>query len=142
MPWTWVTAEAGKRLEYDEWGNVALDSNPGLSPFGSAAGINLLDAGGSGNLSQTIGDKSCRVPVGDRRNWNWEKVATCVLAVQAVKPELLWITRRRQTGAFSKRHDRLTHSHLYHPERAVRHRGWSLPWPMAPYNIEAYISRC
>jgi RHS repeat-associated protein len=33
------TGEVAQRLDYDEWGNVTQDTNPGLQPFGFAGGL-------------------------------------------------------------------------------------------------------
>jgi RHS repeat-associated protein len=33
------TAEVAQRLDYDAWGNVTLDTNPGFQPFGFAGGV-------------------------------------------------------------------------------------------------------
>jgi RHS repeat-associated protein len=43
-----VDVEAGaiaQRLDYDEWGNVTLDTNPGFQPFGFAGGLYDPDTG-------------------------------------------------------------------------------------------------
>lgn len=34
-----VTGDVAQRLDYDEWGNVLVDTNPGFQPFGYAGGI-------------------------------------------------------------------------------------------------------
>ncbi|WP_207217850.1 MULTISPECIES: DNRLRE domain-containing protein [Sorangium] len=34
-----ASGEVAQRLDYDEWGNVTLDTNPGFQPFGFAGGL-------------------------------------------------------------------------------------------------------
>ena len=34
-----------QRMDYDEWGRVVLDANPGFQPFGYAGGLYDRDAG-------------------------------------------------------------------------------------------------
>ncbi|HEX7048413.1 MAG TPA: RHS repeat-associated core domain-containing protein [Gammaproteobacteria bacterium] len=40
-----VTGEIVQRMEYDVWGNVILDTNPGFQPFGFAGGVYDRDTG-------------------------------------------------------------------------------------------------
>jgi RHS repeat-associated protein len=40
-----TTGEITQRIDYDEFGNVQLDTNPGFQPFGFAGGIYDLDTG-------------------------------------------------------------------------------------------------
>lgn len=40
-----VTGEIVQRMEYDEFGNVTLDTNPGFQPFGFAGGLYDKDTG-------------------------------------------------------------------------------------------------
>jgi RHS repeat-associated protein len=40
-----ATGEIAQRIDYDEFGNVQLDTNPGFQPFGFAGGIYDLDTG-------------------------------------------------------------------------------------------------
>ncbi|MGQ0592574.1 MAG: RHS repeat-associated core domain-containing protein, partial [Gammaproteobacteria bacterium] len=39
------TGDIAQRLDYDEWGRVTLDTNPGFQPFGFAGGIYDRDTG-------------------------------------------------------------------------------------------------
>jgi RHS repeat-associated protein len=40
-----ATGSVAQRIDYDEWGNVVADSNPGLQPFGFAGGLYDRDTG-------------------------------------------------------------------------------------------------
>jgi RHS repeat-associated protein len=40
-----TTGEVAQRLDYDAWGNVLLDTNPGFQPFGFAGGLYDRDTG-------------------------------------------------------------------------------------------------
>jgi RHS repeat-associated protein len=40
-----TTGAIAQRLDYDEWGNVTLDTNPGFQPFGFGGGIYDADTG-------------------------------------------------------------------------------------------------
>jgi len=40
-----ATGTVAQRLDYDEWGRVTLDTNPGFQPFGFAGGLYDQDAG-------------------------------------------------------------------------------------------------
>lgn len=57
-----------QRLDYDEWGNVAEDTNPGFQPFGFAGGIHDRDTGlirfGARDYSPEIGRWASKDPIG------------------------------------------------------------------------------
>jgi RHS repeat-associated protein len=40
-----TTGQVAQRIDYDEWGQVLSDSNPGFQPFGYAGGLYDLDTG-------------------------------------------------------------------------------------------------
>jgi RHS repeat-associated protein len=40
-----ATGQIAQRLDYDSWGNVAVDTNPGFQPFGYAGGVYDRDTG-------------------------------------------------------------------------------------------------
>jgi YD repeat-containing protein len=40
-----ATGEVAQRMDYDAWGNVLLDTNPGFQPFGFAGGLYDSDTG-------------------------------------------------------------------------------------------------
>jgi RHS repeat-associated protein len=54
-----VSGETAQEIEYDAWGQVTLDSNPGFQPFGLAGGLRDLDTGlvhfGARDYDPTIG---------------------------------------------------------------------------------------
>lgn len=54
-----TTGSIAQQLNYDEWGNVLLDSNPGFQPFGFAGGLYDRDTGlvrfGARDYDSTIG---------------------------------------------------------------------------------------
>lgn len=63
-----ATGELAQRMEYDEFGNVVLDTNPGFQPFGFAGGVYDLDTGlthfGARDYDPVLGRWLSRDPIG------------------------------------------------------------------------------
>ncbi len=59
--------QVAQQLEYDEFGNVMLDSNPGFQPFGFAGGIHDKDTGlvrfGVRDYDPKMGRWTCKDPI-------------------------------------------------------------------------------
>ena len=57
-----------QRMDYDEWGNVINDTNPGFQPFGFAGGIYDLHTGlvrfGARDYDAELGDGRLRILLG------------------------------------------------------------------------------
>ncbi len=62
------TGVVEQRMDYDEWGNVLLDTNPGFQPFGYAGGLYDPDTGlvrfGARDYDPAIGRWTARDPIG------------------------------------------------------------------------------
>ena len=62
------TGEIVQRLDYDEWGNVTTDTNPGFQPFGFAGGIydpqTKLVRFGARDYDPEAGRWTCKDPIG------------------------------------------------------------------------------
>jgi RHS repeat-associated protein len=63
-----ATNVVAQRLDYDAWGNVVLDSNPGFQPFGFAGGLYDRDTGlvrlGARDYDAAIARWTTRDPIG------------------------------------------------------------------------------
>jgi RHS repeat-associated protein len=62
-----ATGEVVQRMEYDEFGKVLLDTNPGFQPFGFAGGIYDKDTGlvrfGARDYDPEVGRWTCKDPI-------------------------------------------------------------------------------
>ena len=62
------TGVVAQEMEYDEWGNVVVDTNPGFTPFGFAGGIYDSDTGlvrfGARDYDPEVGRWTTRDPIG------------------------------------------------------------------------------
>lgn len=63
-----ATNTVAQRLDYDAWGNVLADSNPGFQPFGFAGGIYDRDTGlvrfGARDYDAVVGRWTAKDPIG------------------------------------------------------------------------------
>ena len=63
-----ATGQVAQRIDYDEWGNVQSDSNPGFQPFGFAGGMYDRDTGlvrfGARDYDPRIGRWTAKDPIG------------------------------------------------------------------------------
>lgn len=68
------TGEVAQRIDYDAWGNVTNDTNPGFQPFGYAGGIYDRDTGltrfGARDYDPEIGRWLSKDPIGFRGGLN------------------------------------------------------------------------
>ena len=62
-----ATGEVAQRIDYDEFGNVLLDTNPGFQPFGFAGGLYDADAGlvrfGARDYDPVVGRWTAKDPI-------------------------------------------------------------------------------
>jgi RHS repeat-associated protein len=62
------TGATAERIDYDEFGNVTLDTSPGLTPFGFAGGLYDKDSGlvrfGARDYDPSVGRWTSKDPVG------------------------------------------------------------------------------
>ena len=98
-----------QELEYDEWGNVLIDTNPGFQPFGFAGGIYDADTGlvrfGARDYDPEVGRWTSKDPIGfagrlsnlyeyvnnDPINWvDPSGLQVLVCAKPAVTPPFVW----------------------------------------------------
>jgi len=63
-----ATGQIAQRIDYDEWGNVLSDSNPGFQPFGFAGGLYDRDTGlvrfGARDYDSYTGRWTVKDPIG------------------------------------------------------------------------------
>jgi len=63
-----ATGQIAQRIDYDEWGNVLSDSNPGFQPFGYAGGLYDRDTGlvrfGARDYDPRVGRWTVKDPIG------------------------------------------------------------------------------
>ena len=63
-----ATGQIAQRIDYDEWGNVLSDSNPGFQPFGFAGGLYDRDTGlvrfGARDYDPHVGRWTVKDPIG------------------------------------------------------------------------------
>ncbi|MES2019200.1 MAG: RHS repeat-associated core domain-containing protein [Pseudomonadota bacterium] len=63
-----VSGQLVQRIDYDEWGNVQMDTNPGFQPFGFAGGLYDRDSGlvrfGRRDYDPRIGRWTVKDPIG------------------------------------------------------------------------------
>ena len=63
-----ATGQIAQRIDYDEWGNVLSDSNPGFQPFGYAGGLYDRDTGlvrfGARDYDPYVGRWTVKDPIG------------------------------------------------------------------------------
>ena len=63
-----ATGQIAQRIDYDEWGNVLSDSNPGFQPFGYAGGLYDRDTGlvrfGARDYDPWVGRWTVKDPIG------------------------------------------------------------------------------
>jgi RHS repeat-associated protein len=64
-----------QQIEYDEFGNIISDTNPGFQPFGFAGGIYDNDTGltrfGVRDYDSVVGRWTCKDPIGFGGGLNW-----------------------------------------------------------------------
>ena len=92
-----VNASTGavvQRIDYDEWGQVLADSNPGFQPFGFAGGLYDRDTGlvrfGARDYDPAVGRWTGKDPVGFEGGLNFYEYCGGD-PVNWVDPEGLWI---------------------------------------------------
>ena len=74
------TGEVAQRIDYDVWGRVTLDTNPGFQPFGFAGGIYDPETGllrfGARDYDPFIGRWTAKDPIGfNGDGWNFYSYA-------------------------------------------------------------------
>ncbi len=73
------TQEVAQRLDYDSWGRVLQDTNPGFQPFGYAGGLYDPLTGlvrfGARDYDPELGRWTTKDPIGFDGGWNWYEYA-------------------------------------------------------------------
>lgn len=92
-----------QRIDYDEWGNVVLDSNPGFQPFGFAGGLydrdTRLTRFGARDYDAEIGRWTAKDPIGFAGGDNSLYAYVGGSPVSFVDPTGLMCTFNQSTGS-------------------------------------------
>lgn len=100
-----ATGAVVQRIDYDEWGQVLADSNPGFQPFGFAGGLYDRDTGlvrfGARDYDPSVGRWTSKDPVRFRGGDTNLYAYTASNPVNETDPTGLWVAGLGVGGGFS-----------------------------------------